>query len=302
MIDILAETKKIQLLIESQLWYKKIMDSIPIDQEKVRIGTVLVNRAVGMYLEMSSYDEKKIFEQLLKEIDVFTLADYQNLVNKCYVELRRKYPKLKEVYIIPLLKTKDTNSQKVKSGLFVSYLFNTYQFSLIDEIEGMKNIKVNIRRYLNQKDISNISENDTSMIVFVDDFIGTGRSASSAYNNLKDSCSNMKVVFEEKVCIISLIILDIGLKKLTVDDGLTVIFGAKHMSLSSKNSIDTSELEFIKEVISKMSGKLGVRAPYLYGYGDSLSTVVTIRTPNNDIPFLWSNKSKKIMPMFKRNE
>lgn len=301
MIDILEVTKRIQKLLEEQLWYGKLITEIPQKTEQIKFGNALINRAVGIHMSLENTQEKEIFEQLLTEIDVLTLSDYQHLVNKCYVKLRKEYPNIKTIYIIPLLKTKDSDSMNVKSGLFVSYLFNTYQFSLINEIEGFSNVKICIKRYLDNQDVEKIQNNQDSLIVFVDDFVGTGRSVKTAYKSYEENKTFENLDWKKRTCVLSLSILDIGLNMLENDD-VNVIFGIKHSSIPAKYRDNDVRLTDIKELIRKTSKKNGVGKQYTYGYGECLSTIITIRTPNNNIPLLWSNKLKKSKALFVRNE
>lgn len=300
MIDIIGVTAKIEKLLEDQIWYKKLILEVPNELDKIKLKKTLINRAVGIHTSISDNEEKQIFEKLLSEIDILTLSDYQHLVNKCYLQLRDKYPSIEKFYIVPLLKVTDSESLKVKSGLFVSYLFNTYQFSLINEMEGLKDVQIIIKRYLRNDDVEKILNDEKSFIVFIDDFVGTGRTVTNVYNSYEKIPEMKQFDWRRRTCVLSLSILDKGLNLLE-SEKISVIFGLKHTNIPLKFSNNELELKNIMRMIERISKKSNVRKDLTYGYGGCLSTIITIRTPNNNIPFLWTKGLKTSKALFVRN-
>ncbi|RXU78374.1 hypothetical protein CYQ53_12095 [Enterococcus faecalis] len=297
MEDILVTVSRITKILNEKIWFKKLLNQVQDDSEKEKFSAALINRTIAIYNKIDTQEDREIFEEILDEIDVLVLSDYSRLLNRCYIELRKKYPKIENFYVIPLLKKNSNEDNKVKSGMFVSYLFNTYHFSFIDEVENFQGAKIKVIKYLDDNTLTKIEESENSMIIFADDFVGTGTTVVSVY---KSYFKNSLDFIETRTCLIALSILDIGLEKIN-EEGIPLIFGTEFLSLTSKFKGNIDKKDNIIRVVRTLSNSFKIKNNKI-GYKDSASTVITIRTPNNNVPFLWSSKVNKRKPLFIRNE
>ncbi|MHC5229317.1 phosphoribosyltransferase-like protein [Enterococcus sp. LJL99] len=297
MEDILVTVSRITKILNEKIWFKKLLNQVQDDSEKEKFSAALINRTIAIYNKIDTQEDRELFEEILDEIDVLVLSDYSRLLNRCYIELRKKYPKIENFYVIPLLKKNSNEDNKVKSGMFVSYLFNTYHFSFIDEVENFQGAKIKVIKYLDDNTLTKIEKSENSMIIFADDFVGTGTTVVSVY---KSYFKNSLDLIETRTCLIALSILDIGLQKIN-EEGIPLIFGTEFLSLTSKFKGNIDKKDNIIRVVRTLSNSFKIKNNKI-GYKDSASTVITIRTPNNNVPFLWSSKVNKRKPLFIRNE
>lgn len=297
MEDILITVQRITKLLKEKIWFQKLLNQIQDNNDKKKFSDTLINRTIGIYNTIKTSEDRMIFEQILDEIDVLVLSDYSRLLNKCYIQLREKYPEIQTFYITPLLKKDSNKHNKVKSGVFVSYLFNTYHFSLIDEAENFKSARIKIIKYLDNDTLEKIENSNESMIVFVDDFVGTGTTVTAVYKSYFKESLDLII---SKTCLITLAILDIGVKRVT-EESIPMIFGTEFLTLISKYKDNVDKKNEILRVVKSLSKNFKIK-DNMIGYKDSASAVITIRTPNNNLPFLWSSKVNKKKPLFIRNE
>ncbi|MDD3473369.1 MAG: AAA family ATPase [Syntrophaceae bacterium] len=149
-------------------------------------------------------------------------------------------------------------------------------------------------------------------IVFVDDFVGTGQSASEYLTGLQSIIKEATVNRGLKVFFIVVIAYSEGWKNLEksfeqiglpIETHACEILDEKAMCFGGKSSVfpDPAEREFAKKV-AVTYGKQIVRKNPL-GYGDLQLAVVFERgCPNNSLPILWSESvTPKWMPLFKRD-
>ncbi|MBG9979126.1 hypothetical protein [Ruoffia tabacinasalis] len=302
MNNIFDQAQSVKRRTENQLWLKKMLDQLNDENEKNKIKNVIINRTIEIYINIKEDEEKELFLDLLDEIEILTPNDYFRLLNKCYVQLRKQYPTIKKYIIVPLLKCGDEKLTKIKSGVFISYLFHTFYFSIIDESnnEMKSRPEIIVQHYIKEVNLQNIVENDEELIVFVDDFIGSGTYAVTAWKQYAEKIKELGGDYNKKMVLVSLSALDIGITKLA-EEGIKLIFGLKHLTLNAKFKNDQAKLKKIKKTISSISSSYSVAKSFKLGYKESLSTIITIRTPNNNVPFLWSSRINKRKPLFLRN-
>ncbi|SIK21283.1 Uncharacterised protein [Mycobacteroides abscessus subsp. abscessus] len=274
-IELVKNTNKIDNELAKMEWY----NNLSIDYKKL-----VKNSILGLYNSLTGDDYKQIFLKILKYIVVVNIDEYEELVIACYKKLRREYKNIKKIIIQPL----QTGNEKIKSGTFVSYLFNSHKLSRVDEIYNFTNIPIVIKNQLSDKD-----DNKNTLIVLVDDFIGSGNSAK---NSVKYFINNYKI---DNLAIIALTCMTEGYKNIK-DINIPIFYGKKVITI--KEVFNDTELENAKKVISLLNSKYKFKSKnYLFGYKESMSTIITLRTPNNNLPFIWSGKFNK-NTLFKRNE
>jgi len=274
-MDVMKNTHKIDNELAKMEWY----NNLSIDyKESVK------NSILGLYNYLTIDEYKQIFLKILKYIVIINIDEYEELVINCYRQLRDKYKNIKKIIIQPL----QAENEKIKSGTFVSYLFNSHKLARVDEKYNFNTIPIVIKNQFSDKD-----NNKDTLIVLVDDFIGSGNSAK---NSVKHFINNYKI---DNPVIIALTCMTEGYKKIK-DINIPIIYGKKINTV--KEIFDDTELENAKKVINFLNKRHKFKSnDYLYGYKESMSTVITIRTPNNNLPFIWSSKFKK-NTLFKRNE
>ncbi|MCJ0965376.1 phosphoribosyltransferase-like protein [Mammaliicoccus sciuri] len=135
------------------------------------------NSILGLYNYLTVDEYKQLFLGILRYIVIINIGVYGELVINCYRKLRDKYKDIKKIIIQPL----QAEDEKIKSGTFVSYLFNSHKLARVDEKNNFNTIPIVIKNQLSYKD-----NNKETLIVLVGDFIGSGNSAEHFNNNKID--------------------------------------------------------------------------------------------------------------------
>ncbi|MFA5145366.1 MAG: ATP-binding protein [Candidatus Omnitrophota bacterium] len=153
------------------------------------------------------------------------------------------------------------------------------------------------------------NNNGIQVLVFVDDFMGTGNSAKENFNKLFDKYSVFLKSIELQMFYVA--IAGFQVAKVNLENELSKLnFSVKvhvcdPLDDSAKCFIDKSQIfpnqlerEKAKELCSRLGTKLLKEAPL--GYGDCQATVVFEEScPNNCLPILWEEGSDWD-PLFKR--
>ena len=153
-------------------------------------------------------------------------------------------------------------------------------------------------------------DNKIDALIFIDDFIGTGKSLVS---NFKSFYKNNEVIFQDQNLLVHIAtIAGFHDSKAYVESQLTELYSSvwvhtedllgeadKIFSDKSKRFNNYGEKENIRVMSSIYGGKLSSKYPN--GYGDCQSLIVFPYTcPNNTLPIFWKETNNWI-PLFKRD-
>jgi hypothetical protein len=148
-------------------------------------------------------EERELVLQLTENFKRYTLVDYPILCDNVFKKIDKNFLQSKKnIYVIPLNSPKDVLRGKIKSGGNVAYLLKDpilprYLIRSKQHIIDVADVIKLHELYANRKD---------SLIIFFDDFIGTGQTALEVieyYNN------NTKIE-QESILVASLVALKSG--------------------------------------------------------------------------------------------
>lgn len=191
-----------------------------------------------------------------------------NLINDCVGET---------LYFAPCLPERDLG--KIKSSTSVLYLLKG---STLKTRIDFKDIK-----YCICENVSNLKFNKHDFkIILVDDFIGTGETASSAIEyvmkTLKIDCNHIKIL--------SIAAHNIGIKRIEqlgikLYYSIMVKKGITDLCECQKKEDAKITMEQIEQKISKL------REEFKFGYGKCEALISLERCPNNTFPIYWRLKN-----------
>ena len=129
---------------------------------------------------------------------------------------------------------------------------------------------------------------DNSTFVLVDDFIGTGETATGAIGYLKELCPALDS--NEKICVFSIVALEKGVQELSsigvrVFCAVTEQRGISDMWPSASRTEALGMMDCIEANLKKL------KADYKRGYKQSEALVCMERCPNNTFPIYWLTKT-----------
>lgn len=188
-----------------------------------------------------------------------------------------------KIYVIPLLKFTgkfEKEMKQVKSSNYIAYLFKSTILKSRPWIKG-KNIKV--YNFLLEDDIKDINVKG-NLVIFIDDYIGSGRTAKECIDNYITQGLDKK-----NILVVSLYIEESSKSKL---EGNEINYITSEFPMNNINDLIDEEQ---KEELKKISKRLGSNDEP-FGYANTGGLVSMIRTPNNTLPFYWVDKKGRIAP------
>lgn len=232
---------------------------------------------------MISLDRKEqdLILNLTSDFERFTYFDYPSLMNDVFhkIDASILYAH-KSIYLIPLVSPSDLLLGKIKSGEHILYcvlhiVLPRYIDSSSQKIFGVSDImKFNT---LHQ-------DREDSLIIFIDDFIGTGDTACEV---LKEYSKHTKK--GEDVLVVTAVALEMGIDAIR-NLGFEVASSlVRRRGISDSDRIENKEEALI--IMDNIENRLRLRKEYRRGYKQSEALVKMVRTPNNTFPVYWCTET-----------
>lgn len=243
------------------------------------------------FLNSLSPDEQELMLPLISIYHYCPAGKYDALVWRLAEEISNIVCVEHEaLYILTLTKPEDAGHSKGASFI-VSHLRD----QAIQEEYGLAEKQVFL--YENQDLLkTKHSERENSLIVFVDDFVGSGETASKT---LSYYLGNIKKE-SDSVVVFSFVAMQAALRcvaEIGVDFRAFLIL-PKGISESGL----FADISSAKDLMLRLEERLGIPAFYQLGYEQSEATATMMRTPDNTFPVFWypqdaaGNKSLAPMP------
>lgn len=249
----------------------------------------LFNRYCIMLSQMTR-DEQILILELTENFIIVSPDKYMhylsNILNDFVKSNKEMLKEIKNIYIAPLIAPKDFGENK--SSTFVQYLMQACIFSCSE----LANKKCVYTKELEvDKDLINTQD---SLLLLVDDFIGTGGTA----NEVIEYLTNEKEIKKSKISILTIAILEIGESRI-MEMEVDLYYSIK----TNKGITDNYTDENLSEKVSLMDGiekKIKVHRKEKFGYDRSEALITLVRTPNNVFPVFWKNKNGARIAPFSR--
>lgn len=218
-------------------------------------------------------DEIDLFYDLLSRYTICDYDAYKTLVEKAISAIIKIIPSgINKVYVFPLVKPSDFNKQK--SSQFVVYLYkclmiryNTNGISfLFDKID----------------DLLQEPHNGNFCVLLVDDFIGTGKTATACIN---DYITN-KHINKSSIIVSVFYSMERGYSNL-INKGFIVNTLYK-MNRGLTDFYSGNELTNKYTIIDTIAKRNNIPKELKRGLDKSESLLTLMRTPNNTFPMFWS--------------
>jgi hypothetical protein len=252
------------------------IDNITLDILTTRLKKVVSQLDILKWLQNFQKCEHKLALDILSNLTVYTTDDIENILKDSFSDLINKIPTDNQIIVIPLGKFG-------KSGSMISYFLQKTGIT--------KNNRVHLKSSLdNIEDISS-----PYFLVIIDDFIGTGSSFVSFFN---EKVSPHKDKFSE-IHFIGIAGMDFGVDLIkqyaTVYIQKSNIFKKAFSSEASYFGYRNykEHREFCYKYGSKLVAlkKNKSDKDNVLGFGNSQSLVsFSYGTPNNTLPIVWANK------------
>jgi hypothetical protein len=232
-------------------------------------------------------EEREVFYQLFTNYLIVSSSKYESLLKRCVsklntVLLQSDY----KIFIMPLLKECDKD-KNTKSSVFLTYFFKAMTICKNKVFDNKKLI------FDKKGDIEHCNWNtDNARLILVDDFIGSGKTASTCIDEYK-----AKGVKVEKIIVLALVTMLNG-KKIVEQKGVKVVYDTEIKKGISEMYKEPQKSSYLS-IIDTIETKYKVSDMYKRGLGKCEGLITLMRTPNNTFPIFWGNEFKT--PPFPRS-
>lgn len=227
-------------------------------------------------------EDQDFILQITEHFNTYGLSDYGDMLEECLNKMNEeKFFDGKKIIVAPLLPfcQKDEYTKNVKSSNFMCYLMKSNNLSYLDYIIDQNMAVVN---YLEEKDVKEIIDGQAKLLL-IDDYIGSGGTLLATIKTYTSLGIDIKYI-----SVLSLIIDNLGEEKLK---GLQIDYYNSTRPYNKVSDVIDDSVE-ISKFLNKIGKKVSTKR-YYHGYNKTLALVSMVRTPNNTIPFYWSERKNK---------
>jgi hypothetical protein len=229
-------------------------------------------------IDLLDNDEADLIIELTQHFNKFDLGSYEGLLIDTFKNINPSVLKYSNVvYCYPLISPEDIG--KTKSGPWAIY--------------GLRSV---ISAILPDKEVHFVDSGNSfpkastkRLIFLLDDFIGSGETASSAYKYFIDSYQNE--IQGDLIVVLSLVAHSDGIYRLH-SECIPCFFGHSATKGITNNPSIFNKRESL-DIMDKIERKLRVNNKYKRGYAKSEALISMINTPNNTFPVFWAENKYK---------
>lgn len=238
-----------------------------------------------------SDDEQELILTITEDFLRCTYFDYPSLMQKVLKKIDIKLmDDCKKIIMAPLISPKDAANGIVKSAHTVLYPIlrtvipnDPYLSQYKNKIISIINVDSLNSKYSNRQD---------NLLLFFDDFIGSGKTACEA---LWDYWINYRVE-SDSIAVVALVAQYQGLTLLN-----RLFFNVYTSHVMKRGISDSEKIDDVDKSLSLMDrieDVLAISKNYRRGFGKCEALVSMMRTPNNTFPVYWCSKTKtrKVWP------
>ena len=264
-----------------------------------------VNKSLyGRYceiLKLLSDEEQNLFIDLSFRFEQVGIVDYLNFFLNSYNNIESDKLALKENIIfypltMPFVESPDDiediekiERPKTKSSQFLYYYLDANdlnEFSHYSKFEFLESITA----------VKESFTNNETLLVLIDDFIGSGKTAVTCINSIKSEIEKNNVINFNDICIVSIAAQQEGVKKVYDDLGVKV-YSEIIRQKGITDYYSTNVINHKKGLMLNIEKKLKCPSKYSLGFKKSEALITFMnKTPNNTFPAFWYGTEKRIAP------
>ena len=229
-------------------------------------------------MQLLSSDEQGLIFDLTRDFLYFRDTQYLGAITKVISGLEVAIPSsIQNIYAAPLIKPKDVN--KVKSASSAIYFLR----DSLKELASRREIEIKISdRY---DFLANAKDRKNTLILFIDDFVGSGETATKAINAYKSNC----YVPSDTVFVIALAAQEIAVQSLASIGIHCICAYLRTRGITDSTKIADKKTALL--LMGQIETRLKVSDDYLLGYHQSEALVCMLmrKCPNNTFPVFWTD-------------
>lgn len=235
-------------------------------------------------------DEQELILILTEDFLRITYFEYLAITEKVLQKVDYElYDKSDRIFVLPLTSPRDRKKGVIKSSHNLLYLIKHECINKNEYFHKIKR-KVEVLSSLDALNDPPHCDRNNALLIFFDDFIGSGQTACEAMWDYWMSFRREN----DSAIIVSLVVQDRGvnlLKRHFIDVYSEYV---RMRGISDSAKIENKKMAL--KIMDRIESRLRVSKQFRRGYDMSESLVSMIRTPNNTFPVYWVNKAKNGTP------
>jgi hypothetical protein len=244
-----------------------------IDENLPGKDTTVFERFIKLMEKFNPEERDLLFFQIERFVRI-EFVEYVESLNRIADELC-KSDNFDKIIVIPMKNRKDFAKQATKSGDLISYLLQTMLTARGKIVYTFTDISAKLIR-------SKLA-GDVSLIIGVDDFIGSGKTAIEFIENVED----LYKIYKPSIYVASICALDVGYNRIKEKTENVFVDVRVNRGISDVAEWDEKTKIQQKIVMTGIESNIRIGDEYKFGFMKSEALVKMIRTPNNTFPIYW---------------
>lgn len=244
------------------------------------------NRFCQRVLDIGENKKRDLFLELSERYLWLTQEHYLECLIAVLKKLVNNIDNDVKIFVMPLIAPEDVG--KAKSSMFLTYLFNDVKIRY-DSILG----KYKYEMIYDVAGVCRKMKEEKSLLVLVDDFIGTGNTAEKCLDSM-----DLPEEIYTRTKVLALVAQEEGIEYIA-KLGIEVFAGITRKKGIS-DYYDEEEAKKRIVMMEEIEEKMSVKKDCRLGYGKSEALVTMCRTPNNTFPVFWEEKGNMKLAPFPR--
>lgn len=233
-------------------------------------------------------EDQEFILNLTTSFKKYSFSNYMAVLSIALLKVDEKYLNdITHIVFAPLINPDDSEKAKAKSCHGLVYPVLHFACKENEEIN-----KLNLSSMISPIALNPKLNKSSTLIIFLDDFIGSGETAKKAMKSVQENKNTNK----SKFLIITIAAMQHAVKSLE-EVGIHVICADTLTRGIADNDIFPNKANAY-EIANRIWEKLKINDDYRYGYKSTEALVSMLRTPNNTFPMYWckNGRNKRSWP------
>lgn len=237
------------------------------------------NKLCEMF-SLLSLPQQQLALKLTRVYSRYSFTDYQSLLIRAFASINNVDIKnADQVILAPLINPGDDVSKKSKSGHGLLYIAEHVAIPCHHKLKGMKVVCLASPDAIPK----HLSEQKRSLIILLDDFIGSGDTAKAAVQHWQN-----KVSAQDTILVVCLVAMNHAIRRLATYKINVVYADLVYKGIDENSSITDKANAY--QLIDNAESLLDINKDCRRGYNKSEALITMIRTPDNTFPIYWCSK------------
>lgn len=239
-------------------------------------------------LKQFNDEQQNLIIELTYDYTRIELANYLERFYDSLISLGDMiFNKYDKIFVYPLLSPYKATPSKTKSAGFLHYMFETDNYTWLSN-KFLPNSSI---KYLQHN-----FDNKNSLLILVDDFIGSGETAISICNEYLTTKTPKGDINPENVRIVSIAAQKEGIN--AIKNSLNVeAISAMIFEKGISDKFSGEEKDYKTKLMIDIESTIDVEQDFKFGYKQTEALITMLhKTPNNTFPVYWLETRNKVAP------